>query len=111
MDLGRGDPISLGVENDDLITVVTFAVKCQFVSVMAMRAGCHRGFVESRLNDGQLKVTVISIPGRYPFSGSPRAICSRVTHKPMRLVHGVVDQQDHNDGTQKDPPIRNLNAS
>ena len=61
MDLGRGDPISLGVENDDLITVVTLAVKYQFVSVMAMRAGRHRGFVESRLNDGQLKVTVISI--------------------------------------------------
>ena len=67
MDLGRGDPISLGVENDDLITVVTLAVKYQFVSVMAMRAGCHRGFVESRLNDGQLKVTVISIPGTVSF--------------------------------------------
>jgi hypothetical protein len=108
MDLGRGDPISLGVENDDLITVVTLAVKYQFVSVMAMRAGCHPGFVESRLNDGQLKVTVISIPARYPFAGSPRAMFQ---HKPMRLVHGVVDQQDHNDGTQNDPPIRNLNAS
>ena len=63
MDLGRGDPITLGVENDDLITVVTLAAKYQFVSVMAMCAGCHRGFVESQLNDGQVKITVISIPG------------------------------------------------
>ena len=63
MDLGRGDPITLGVENDDLITVVTLTVKYQFVSVMAMCARCHRGFVESHLNDGQLTVTVISIPG------------------------------------------------
>jgi hypothetical protein len=29
----------------------------------------------------------------------------------MRSMHGVVDKQDYNDGTQNDPPIRNLNAS
>jgi hypothetical protein len=40
--------------------------RSKWTSVEA-RAGCHRGFVESRLNDGQLKVTVISIPGTVSF--------------------------------------------
>jgi hypothetical protein len=38
---GRRDSIALRIENRDLITVVALVVKYQFVSVMAMCAGCH----------------------------------------------------------------------
>jgi len=37
----RRDPIALGIENRDPITVVAFVVKCKLVSVIAMCAGCH----------------------------------------------------------------------
>lgn len=40
---GRGDTITLGIENCDLIMVVAFVVKYELVPVMAMCAGCHRG--------------------------------------------------------------------
>jgi len=39
---GRRDPIALGIENRDPITVVALVVKCKLVSVVAMCAGCHR---------------------------------------------------------------------
>ena len=38
----RRDPIALGIENRDPITVIAFVVKCKLVSVIAMCAGCHR---------------------------------------------------------------------
>ena len=38
----RRDPIALGIENRDPITVVALVVKCKLVSVIAMCAGCHR---------------------------------------------------------------------
>ncbi len=38
---GRGDSITLGIENRDLITVITLVVKYKLVSVIAMCAGCH----------------------------------------------------------------------
>ena len=38
---GRGDSITLGIENRDLITVVALVVKYKFVSVIGMCAGCH----------------------------------------------------------------------
>src|SRR6516162_7698432 len=36
--VGRRDPIALGIENRDPITVVAFVVKCMLVSVIAMSA-------------------------------------------------------------------------
>ena len=42
MRTGRRDPIALGIENRDPITVVALVVKCKLVSVVAMCAGCHR---------------------------------------------------------------------
>ena len=39
---GRRDPIALGIENRDPITVVALVVKCKLVSVVAVCAGCHR---------------------------------------------------------------------
>lgn len=39
---GRSDTITLGIENHDLITVIALVVKYKFVSVMTMRAGCHK---------------------------------------------------------------------
>jgi hypothetical protein len=36
-----GDPLTVGIENHDLITVIALVVKHKFVSVMAMCAGCH----------------------------------------------------------------------
>jgi hypothetical protein len=38
---GRGDSITLGIENRDLITVVALVVKYKLVSVMVMCTGCH----------------------------------------------------------------------
>jgi hypothetical protein len=38
---GWGDSLALGIENHDLITVVALVVKCKFVSVIRMCAGCH----------------------------------------------------------------------
>jgi hypothetical protein len=38
---GRGDSATLGIENRDLITVITLVVKYKLVSVIAMCAGCH----------------------------------------------------------------------
>jgi hypothetical protein len=38
---GRGDSITLGIENRDLITVVALVVKYKLVSVIAVCAGCH----------------------------------------------------------------------
>ena len=38
---GRGDSITPGIENRDLITVITLVVKYKLVSVIAMCAGCH----------------------------------------------------------------------
>ena len=38
---GRGDSITLGIENRNLITVITLVVKYKLVSVIAMCAGCH----------------------------------------------------------------------
>ena len=38
---GRRDPIALGIENRDPITIVALVVKCKLVSVIAMCAGCH----------------------------------------------------------------------
>jgi hypothetical protein len=38
---GRGNPITLGIENRDPITAVALVVKYKFVSVIAVRAGCH----------------------------------------------------------------------
>ena len=38
---GRGDAITLGIENCNLITAVAFVVKCKLIPVMAMRAGYH----------------------------------------------------------------------
>jgi len=38
---GRGDPITLGIENRDPITAVALVVEYEFVSVIAVRAGCH----------------------------------------------------------------------
>jgi hypothetical protein len=38
---GRGVPITLGIENRDSITAVALVVKYEFVSVIAVRAGCH----------------------------------------------------------------------
>jgi hypothetical protein len=40
---GRGDAITLGVENCDLITVIAFVAQYKLISAMAMCAGCHRG--------------------------------------------------------------------
>jgi hypothetical protein len=37
----RGDTITLGIENRDVITVVVRVVKYKFVAVIAMCAGCH----------------------------------------------------------------------
>ena len=42
MRAGRRDPIALGIENRDPITVVALVVKCKLVSVVAMRARRHR---------------------------------------------------------------------
>jgi hypothetical protein len=39
---GRRDPIALGIENRDPITVVALVVKWKLVSVEAMCSGCHR---------------------------------------------------------------------
>jgi hypothetical protein len=39
---GRGDPITLEIENRDPITAVALVVKYEFVSVIAVRAGRHR---------------------------------------------------------------------
>jgi hypothetical protein len=39
--VGRGNSITLGIENRDLITVIALVVKHKFVSVIAMCAGCH----------------------------------------------------------------------
>jgi hypothetical protein len=41
VDAGRGDSITLGIENRDLITVVALVVKYKLVSVIAVCAGCH----------------------------------------------------------------------
>jgi positive regulator of sigma E activity len=38
---GRGDSITLGIEDRDLITVIALVVKYKLVSVIAMCAGCH----------------------------------------------------------------------
>ena len=38
---GRGDSITLGIENRDLITVIALVVERKLVSVIAMCAGCH----------------------------------------------------------------------
>ena len=38
---GRGDSITLGIENRDLIMVITLVVKYKLVSVIAMCASCH----------------------------------------------------------------------
>ena len=38
---GRGDSITFGIQNCDLITVVALVVKYKLVPVMAMCAGCH----------------------------------------------------------------------
>jgi hypothetical protein len=38
---GRGDSITLGIENRDLITVIALVVKYKLVSVIAVCAGCH----------------------------------------------------------------------
>jgi hypothetical protein len=38
---GRRDSIALGIENRHPISVVALVVKCKFVSVIAMCAGCH----------------------------------------------------------------------
>ncbi len=38
---GRGSPITLGIENRDPIAAVALVVKYEFVSVIAVRAGCH----------------------------------------------------------------------
>jgi hypothetical protein len=38
---GRSDSIALGIENRDPITVVTLVLKCKFISMIAMCAGCH----------------------------------------------------------------------
>ncbi len=38
---GRGDSITLRIENHDLITVIALVMKYKFVSVIAMCAGCH----------------------------------------------------------------------
>jgi hypothetical protein len=46
---GRRDPIALGIENRDPITVVVLVVKCELVSVVAMCAGCHRDAHEKTL--------------------------------------------------------------
>jgi hypothetical protein len=54
---GRGDTITLGIENRDLITVVTLVVKNKLISVIAMRTACHldlpnRGAESQRWRDG-----------------------------------------------------------
>ena len=38
---GRGDSITLGIENRDPITVIALVAKYKLVSVIAMCAGCH----------------------------------------------------------------------
>jgi hypothetical protein len=38
---GRGDPITLGIENRDPITIIVLVMKYKLVSVMAMSAGRH----------------------------------------------------------------------
>jgi len=45
VDAGRCDSLAFRIENNDLITVVAFAVKRQFVSVMDMRAGRHLSYL------------------------------------------------------------------
>jgi len=46
----RDNSITFGIENRDLITVEAFVVKYKLVSVIAMCAGCHLGFL---MNHGQ----------------------------------------------------------
>jgi hypothetical protein len=42
---GRGDSITFGIENRDLITVVVLVVKYELVSVIAMAVGGHFDFL------------------------------------------------------------------
>jgi hypothetical protein len=42
MRAGRRDPVAVGIENRDPITVIALVVKCKLVSVIAMCASSHR---------------------------------------------------------------------
>jgi hypothetical protein len=46
----------------------------------------------------------LAIPAPLTFAEEAQSWLSNVS------VHGRVDEQDYNDGTQNDPPIGNLNA-
>jgi hypothetical protein len=72
---GRGDSITLGIENRDPITIVALVMKYKLVTVIAMRAGCHADPNETRwrmsLGRG---VSVFAFDARSNFYTS--AICS-----------------------------------
>jgi len=66
VDAGRGDSITLGIENRDSITVVALVMKYKLVSVIAMCAGCHLDLLhETYKIDGYVSIRLRKFCGNF----------------------------------------------